>query len=97
MSKTQKIFSVILPILAICAAIILAVSAMAEKNNKARPLFRLQTIDGIVTLFEGETAVETYPDITLKNLPTADRTALQDGMEFSDRDAARRVIEDFDG
>ncbi len=59
--------------------------------------FVLKYTDGNISLFEGESIIETFSEINYSVLPYPDQQSLSDGIEFDNINEAYELIEDFDG
>ena len=70
-------------------------NSSSEKMKSAR--FVLKYSDGVLSLFEGDSVIETFSEVNFSTLPPIDRESLTDGIEFDYLDDVYRIIEDFDG
>ena len=99
----MKISRYIRPVLAAVmgAVIIIFCCSLAffGKNEQTGvdKLYRLTLLNGKVALYRGSEYIASYDGVSPENLPSDDRTALENGILFETREQAERAVEDYDG
>lgn len=100
----MKISQYIRPILAAVmgAVIIIFCCSLEFFGKKAESggvdkLYRLTVLNGKVALYRGNKYITSYDGVSPENLPSGDRTALENGILFETREQAERAVEDYDG
>ena len=94
-SKDLKLLLGIIMASVVLILIIMLIIPIFEKEETKK--YRLQSAEGIVSIYLGDELVEQYDDIIFENLPFADKVSLQNGIEFDSLEDAERALEDFDG
>ncbi len=57
----------------------------------------LRLYDGDISLFEGNSIIETFYDVNFSTLPAGDQSRLIEGIRLDNIEDAYRLVEDFDG
>ena len=83
--------------IAIIFCFMLLLSPDKADRNGDTSVYTLIDENGTVKLYSEKEIISVYEEIVTSNLPTNDRIALRNGIEFDSLEKAQKAVEDYDG